>query len=334
VKRKIVCIGTLVVDIFVQGIKGSVGPDTGFQSGIEHHAGGNALNVAVGLAKLGAEKGSVICGGIAGNDIFGALFESYFKKYGVAARIKKIKNRRSAKCIIIGFSKKGRAFIGDRGVNGLYSADEAIGLINSARPHIFYAGETSSLPAVDRALGKILRHSAAAGAINVVDCIITDAGYKSKISGYGRFIDVLHVNDREAGILTGKTDMREALRVFAGHGVKLVFISSGGGPLLFSYNGAEYRMPVFPVNCADPTGAGDAFTAAVINALSRLKGTGLGEKLAIEKNLLNTALYAQAAGAAAVTRIGCTDGVSRTAVNTFLKKHGNKLLKGVKKRRV
>lgn len=317
-KTKILCTGTLVVDIFSSNITGVIAPNTGFSTGVEHHPGGNVLNMAVNLSKLAGKSAEIHCCGVTGDDIFSDMLMSYMKKHGIICHVQKMKGKETAKCLIIGFKDKSRAFVGDKGANDFYTAFEIMQQLKKVKPDIFYAGETSSLPLVDMHLGAILKQAKKQGAINVVDYIIAGGRPRKTILHSGRYIDAMHINDREAEMLTGKKKVWDALDVFVEAGIKLPAISSGEKPLVYAWKGRKYREQVFKVKCVDATGAGDSFTAGLIKGLSCLKGSTIGEKLGVEGRAADVIRMAQAAGAAAVTATGCTAGVTLKKVRQIL----------------
>lgn len=318
-KNVVLCTGTLVVDIFSSNISGAIAPNTGFSTGVEHHPGGNVLNMAVNLSKLAGKAAEIYCCGVTGDDIFSAMLINYMKKYGIICHIQKVKGGETAKCLIIGFKDKSRAFVGDTGANGSYTSFEIMKLIKKLKPDIFYAGETSSLPLVDMHLGALLKLAKKQGAINVVDYIIAGGRPRKTILHYGRHIDALHVNDREAEVLTGKKRVWDALDVFVKAGIKFPCISSGEKPLVYAWKGKKNRQSAFKVKCVDATGAGDSFTAGLIKGLTCLKGSTIEGKLNSEGRAADVVRMAQAAGAAAVTATGCTAGVTLKKVREILK---------------
>jgi fructokinase len=319
---KILCVGTLVVDIFAEGLDAVVAPNTGFKSRISHHPGGNVLNVAADLSKLGMKN--IYCGSVAGDDMFGNMLAGYLKKHKIKSEVKIIKNGQTAKCFILGFKDKSRAFIGDKASNGSYTAKEVISLIKRIKPGIFYAGETPSMPNVESGLDSILKTAKASGAITVLDYIISSDKFRGNQLKCGKFTDILHINDYEARLITGKKDVRQALDFIVKAGFKFAVITCGGDNTVFSYNGKTYEMGVLPVKCVDSTGAGDAFTSGIIFKLSKLKGETVKEKIKDEKTLLNIMLFASACGALAVTQTGCTAGVSLKKAKELAAKYRKK----------
>lgn len=325
---KILCVGTLVVDIFAEGLDSVVAPNTGFKSKISHHPGGNVLNVSVDLSKLGMKN--IYCASVAGDDMFGKMLAGYLEKHKIKSEVKSIKNGQTAKCFILGFKNKSRAFIGDKGSNACYTSGEVVKLIKRIKPAVFYAGETPSMPNVESGLDSILKTAKTSGAITVLDYIISSDKFRGSLLKCGLLTDVLHINDYEARLITGKKDVRQAVKFLVKAGFAFPIITCGGDNTVFSYNGKTYEMGVLPVKCVDSTGAGDAFTSGLITKLSKLKGATVKEKIKDEKTLLDIMLFASACGALAVTQTGCTGGVTLKKANELLKKYGKKVCLNLK----
>jgi len=310
VNKKVLCCGTLVVDIFCGPVKGVIAPDTGFAAAISPREGGNALNVAVSLSKLGHPRGLVHLCGVAGDDIYAEMFERYLEKHGVKPHVKKVRSSESAKCLILGFGGGKRAFVGFKGANNDYTAQDVKAAIRKVKPGIFYCGETSALPRVDARIREVLSLAKGLGAVNVMDYIIAGGKPSGRLFSAAKLADFFHINDYEAKMLTKKDAITDALAILMKKGFKLPVITAGGKPLVFGFKGRKYRMPAYRVRHIDSTGAGDAFTAGFIREISRLRGKAGVISLLSPERLVDMLLFAQAAGAAAVTETGCTAGVS------------------------
>jgi ribokinase len=120
-------------------------------------------------------------------------------------------------------------------------------------------------------------------------------------------IDLLFMNEVEAAVLTGGGGVKDhasacaAGRVFLGRGAGAVVISRGKAGLSLITRDGEYRVPSFPVEEADTTGAGDALIA------------GLNVALAEGRDILDAARFGCAAAALSVTRKGTWAAMPRRA---------------------
>jgi sugar/nucleoside kinase (ribokinase family) len=94
-----------------------------------------------------------------------------------------------------------------------------------------------------------------------------------------RAIDLFVINDSEAGILTGESNLIRAGQALRKLGPKYIIIKKGEhGAYLFHPDGM-FALPAYPVlELHDPTGAGDSFAGALLGALATLTGAGNAAK--------------------------------------------------------
>ena len=97
---------------------------------------------------------------------------------------------------------------------------------------------------------------------------------------------VVRADAREAGLLAGSevTSMDEARRAAADildQGPSLVALAVGDEGNYFCWRGGELMLSLSPTPVADTTGAGDAFTAALIAGLARGDSQERSAKLAV-----------------------------------------------------
>lgn len=92
---------------------------------------------------------------------------------------------------------------------------------------------------------------------------------KDALLGLLKQVDGLILNDEEARMLTGETNLIRAGRGVLALGPKLVILKKGEhGSFLFS-NFFSYAMPAYPTErVVDPTGAGDSFAGGFMGFLS------------------------------------------------------------------
>ena len=125
------------------------------------------------------------------------------------------------------------------------------------------------------------------------------------------FVDVLFVNEREAGKLSGEDNTETAVEKLAGK-VKTVAIKLGAKGGRVRQGRQEWVHTGYKVNAIDPVGAGDSFDAGFLHQYVR--GADLETCLA----------YGNLAGAFSTTRPGGTEAFrERPKWQDFLQQHGN-----------
>jgi sugar/nucleoside kinase (ribokinase family) len=89
-------------------------------------------------------------------------------------------------------------------------------------------------------------------------------------------LDGLILNDEEAKMLTGESNLIRAGRKVLGFGPKLVIVKKGEhGSFLFS-NYFQYALPAYPTDkVMDPTGAGDSFAGGFMGFLAECESLSL-----------------------------------------------------------
>jgi sugar/nucleoside kinase (ribokinase family) len=83
-------------------------------------------------------------------------------------------------------------------------------------------------------------------------------------------VDIFLLNDSEARMLTGKTNLAEVARIIRAWGPRYVIIKKGEhGAVLFMHN-SVFSMPALLLDSVvDPTGAGDTFAGGLVGYLAQ-----------------------------------------------------------------
>ncbi|WP_369793977.1 ribokinase [Actinoplanes sp. SE50/110] len=113
-------------------------------------------------------------------------------------------------------------------------------------------------------------------------------------------VDLLVVNETEARALTDITDS-SAMSGLLALVPRVVLTLSGNGSRYADRDGTDVHVPAFPVEVADTTAAGDAFTGAL--AVAWAEGRALVEAVR----------WANAAGAACVRKVGASNALPERA---------------------
>ncbi|MFP4467281.1 MAG: carbohydrate kinase family protein [Candidatus Goldiibacteriota bacterium] len=320
--KTVLCAGTYVVDIMTAALNGPLMPQSGHHISVTSHPGGNALNTAVNLSNLGLPGKKIICCGALGDDFEGHFLKTALKKAGIKNKTAAIKGSRTSKSLILSFKNGERSFIVDKGASLKFTRQMLVPVLEKIKPYIFYIGESAASPDIDKNLPQILRTAKETGCITMVDYITLDDSYSDSVFSCAPYTDIIHLNEFEAKTVTGTDDIKRAALFLREKGFPLVFVSEGEKGFVMSCGEITLKFPVFPVYCADATGAGDAFCSGIMHFIYTHGGIPR-----TREELTGLALYASACGAAAVAKTGCTGGVSAKAVREILDKNKTAVIK-------
>jgi len=258
---------------------------------LELHCGGVGANCALALAPWGIKVRLLGC---VGQDRFGDLLLDTLRKTGVDIGGVQRSSRALTGLLYINVTRDGqRTFFGSRGANQFMGPPKvpASWLRSCAAAHL--VGYSFLNPGPEKMARRILRQFHSCGKLVSLDVGMEPCKrIPKKILRLLPHVDLLFVSSDEAASLTGRSNPREAFLRFERAGAKEIVMKLGKRGCLISDGGILREVPSFAVQVVDSTGAGDAFTAAFLQA--RLRGWSPRE----------AALVANAAGAAAASRVG------------------------------
>lgn len=264
-------IGNVNVDVLVW--PASEIPPAGVERSVERidvRVGGAAAITGATLARLG---GDAVVAGCVGDDAPGASILGELERYGVATEhIQPIAGRATGACLAFEAPGHDRSFLISLGSLAAYEASmvppEAVGSAFMLVCGYF------NLPALrGRPTGELLRRAKDAGGTTLLDTGSDHAGWPAvtcdEVRSLLPFVDVFVPNELEASHLSGEAEPAAAARALtaSSHGWTVVKLGPDGcvaaGP-----DGALHRAAAPPVAVIDTTGAGDAFNAGLMIALS------------------------------------------------------------------
>jgi sugar/nucleoside kinase (ribokinase family) len=230
---------------------------------------GGSGNIAVGLSSLGGKAAFV---GKAGNDSLGKLYMKNLKDKNIVPKIFFDKDISTGMLIAFVDNHKERSFLVFRGANNKLSTDEiskASVLIKKSKC-IYFSGyslvEDPQQTAILRGIELAKKYNAKVvfdpGAYNLI---------QSKPKLFAKIIslsDVFSLNLDEAIAITDSTNINDVINKFKNE-VPLTALKCGSNGCIFISKNDVLKIPGIKVKCTDPTGAGDAFTAALIYGLVR-----------------------------------------------------------------
>jgi fructokinase len=275
--KKILCIGEALIDMICTDRGQSLSDGNHFVK----KAGGAPTNVAAAIGALG---GKVELAAKVGADPFGKHLVDVMQSFNVSTKWLIQDPSWFTTFAFVSLMEDGeRDFYFNRGADGQLSLQE-IDAINLDEFSIVHFGSaTGFLPGP-------LKHAYIALLLKCrqKDIFISfDPNYrrllfpddsKTFIDQSWTFLTRCHffkVSDEEALLITGKSDLTDAVDILLQKTNGVFAITLGKEGTLLGHNGKTYTVPSIPVKPVDTTGAGDAFVGAVLYQLGRLEQTGI-----------------------------------------------------------
>lgn len=301
VDMKILCVGMMVCDVLISPVPQDVlSRDSVSISKPVTACGGDALNVAVGLAKLGMD--TAIVGRLA-EDASGAFIRSACAAVGLDTSGVVIDRECATATTYALIDESGeRHFLTDKAIfSRLVNEDVTDAQLQWA--DIVYFGSAMALPAMnDGGLARLFRRAKAMGKTTIMDAAIDDTlvcdDWLQALAPALQYTDIFFPSIDEARLITGKENPEEIAECFRPFGMKALGIKLGSkGCYVTDFETASRIPAVSGLTVVDTTGAGDSFVAGFICALA--KGWSIPK----------SAAFANTVGAQSVTRIGGTSGI-------------------------
>jgi sugar/nucleoside kinase (ribokinase family) len=275
---RIVVVGDIVTDVLAV-YSGEIAHGSDTAARIHLTAGGSAANTAAWLARTGRPVTLV---GVVGGDAPGAQRLAELAESGVDCAVRVAPGAVTGSVVVLSQAEE-RTMLCDRGANALLSTVDVDGAVASARDavHLHLSGYVL-FDGDSRAAGRdALATAARQGLTTSVDA--ASAGPLRRVGGaafldWVRAADLLLANLDEARALLSLDAPPEVLAAgLAGHVPHAVVKLGADGAVWAGHDGTLVRVPAQPAAVADPTGAGDAFAAGLLD--SWLSGTGPGGAL-------------------------------------------------------
>lgn len=255
----LVC-GEALYDLFV------VGETADGALRVEARIGGSPLNVAIGLARLGAP--SALLAGVS-RDMLGARLAAHLRSEGVDDRFLRRTDRLST-ISLVGLSESGEpayAFYGEGAADRAISPDdlpaipEEVDIIHLGSYALVVEPMADALAAlVDRAAGRFLSLDP-----NVRPTVEPRLDrWRTRIDALRRRADLVKVSREDLAHLHPGADAVEIAAAWSEEGPDLVVLTDGARGAIGFRGGQAIPVPAAPVAVVDTVGAGDAFQAALL----------------------------------------------------------------------
>ena len=237
---------------------------------IEVRVGGAAANAGMALARLGLTPRVV---GAVGDDRLGRFILDSLRDMGLAREVRALPDVSTGVSICVEAPARDRAFISMRGALDRFDApmvpDDAL-----ASPFLLLCGYFTLRSLRGRPALELLERARRCGATVLLDPDVDAEGWspsaRREIEDLLPLVDGFLPNEHEARGLTGLSDPVEAGRTLQRRCGGWVVVTRGAeGVAALAPDGGTITVPARMVEVRDTTGAGDAFNAGVVYALSQ-----------------------------------------------------------------
>ncbi len=233
--------------------------------------GGDALNEAVVLRRLGAAVELV---SRVGQDESGDRLVRFLEKEGISgAGINRAADTPTSVNIVLVDPQGERYFLTDpNGSMRRIRREDYLPFLAGAGDIICFPGmfvsREMNIPAMEAVFAEARKKP---GRTLCADMTKAKNGEKLEdLRNILPMIDYIFPNEAEAELLTGEADARKSARMFTEAGAGCAVVKRGMRGCVIAQEGEILELPAYPVaRAVDTTGAGDAFAAGFVYALSR-----------------------------------------------------------------
>ena len=284
----VICIGMALVDSIIRGFQPEPVSASGYiAESCTLSSGGEAVNAAVALAKLGTRAG-ILCA--LGEDAAGGMVRETLERAGVDQRLILRAPMTPVTTLFVREDGSRRSI-----TNGSHRLRYHPEEVDFSEARAVVLGSLFRAPFDDpETVLATVQKARAAGQLVFAD---------TKLPNFTRLtladlrealpmIDYITPNEDEARYFTGRETPEEMADALLGYGVKNAVIKLGGQGCFLKNAQGSLRIPALPVHAVDSTGAGDHFLAGLVSEI--LRGSGTEEALR----------FANACGAVCVTAVG------------------------------
>lgn len=302
-KLDVICLGAVVVDIPLRPVSKAIFDIESYPvDRIAMTVGGDAMNEATIISRLGFKTGIIAC---IGDDTAGQFILQSCLKDNIDTEGIKIDPHLDTSINVGLVTENGeRTFITNRNGSLWKESIEHIDFEKMKQAKILSLASIFNNPLLDgKTLVKIFRTAKAENMLITADMIMPRLGETLEdIQEALSYVDYFFPNFDEACLLTGKKHEDDITNILYGCGIKNVIMKIGKrGCYIRNANGTMIVPACKGITAIDTIGAGDNFASGFIAGL--LQG----------KDIRECAIYANCTAAVSVQHTGATAGVQNKA---------------------
>lgn len=264
----VISAGLAVMDILITGVDRDIfDVDTHHLDKIVYATGGDAFNVAINLANLGAK---VRFAGCIGDDASGTTVRQTAKNMDIdTSMLIECKGMNTSTSIVLCETRGERHFLHCPGANLVFDGEQLTEK-EMRTASILFIGSVMGLPGLENGkLLPLLKRAHACGLTTVMDACGGKPDYDTNLLIPAlRHVDVFIPSFDEALQITGCDNAESASKFLLEHGVKLAGVKLGGDGCYITDGEHSWSIPCYKVESPmDTTGAGDSFMSGFIRGM-------------------------------------------------------------------
>lgn len=266
----VLCIGLMVFDIIIKPVDKNVfNVDSTRLEILKMASGGDSLNAAINMAKLGIKAGLV---GKVGKDVFGEYLINEARKFDVITDGIIFSDEHSTSTGIVMVEKSGERHIAYYGKanDSLCMKDIDSALLNET--NIVHVGSAMALSSLDGSgIAELFKKAKSVGKITSMDVTWDSSGtWLKKIEDALYYTDIFMPSYEEAKKITKLEKPEEMREFFRKYGLKVLAVKLGSEGCYISDFSNEYHIKTFNnVKVYDTSGAGDAFVSGFLTGITK-----------------------------------------------------------------
>ena len=280
-------------------------------------AGGAPVNVAAGVARLGQASGFI---GRVGEDAFGHFMQKTMFDIGVDTSAMEFDENYRTSTVLVSLQENGErdfSFLVSPSADQFLAADnlptfnnDILHFCSLALVHPICRGSLSSTMAKTRDAGGLLSFD-----VNIRPQMWSDAEEMHQtVNAFAHQCDILKLSDDELLWLTKNIVLKDAVAQIAKYPAQLKIVTQGAKGCLIITEDQCVAISAYMVDSVDTTGAGDAFMAGLLAAISEY-GVSDGPDY-----FMKIVTQASACGALATTKKGAIAAApTRSELETFIR---------------
>lgn len=279
-------------------------------------AGGAPVNVAAGVAILGQQSGFI---GRVGEDAFGHFMQKTLFSLGVDTSSMEFDEHYRTSTVLVSLQDSGErefTFLVTQSADQFLS-EKALPRFDNAILHFCSLALVNPIgrATLDVAIARLKNNgSQLSFDVNLRPQMWLDhQQMHTVINNYAHQADILKLSEEELLWITQEVTLHQALEKLKSYPARLKVITQGAKGCLVLTANTQRALSAFTVECVDTTGAGDAFMAGLLAAITEY---GFDED---EAYLLKIVTQATACGALATTKKGAiTAAPNRQTLQAFI----------------